>query len=90
LLSSFQGGVCGESSCFKITNVDGSGKDGAEILYASLLLFLCAQNLFFFSEHMPKHASLYIRRSRQEDGSIRGVARLQKVQRKQEAKTLQG
>jgi len=27
-----QGGVCGDSSCFKISNVDGLGKDGAEIM----------------------------------------------------------
>ena len=37
LLSSLQGSVCGESSCFRISNVvDNLGKGGAEILYVAL------------------------------------------------------
>jgi hypothetical protein len=35
---------------------------------------------------MPKHASLYFRRSRQEDGSIHGVAGLQKEKKEEETK----
>jgi hypothetical protein len=42
--------------------------------------------IFFFLEHMPKHASLYIRRSRREDGSIQGLAELQKKFREKKMK----
>lgn len=44
LLSLLQG-ACGDASCFMISNVDGSSKGGAEILYASLPSFMCTESL---------------------------------------------
>lgn len=51
--SLIQGGVCGGSSCFRISNADGSRRNGAEILYASTALLcvcVCLLPSFFYLE----------------------------------------
>ncbi|KAM0840156.1 hypothetical protein ACQ4PT_059795 [Festuca glaucescens] len=46
-----KGGVCGESSCFKISNVDGSGKDGAELLIQGTTAVELASGLHWYLKY---------------------------------------
>ncbi|CAM0873248.1 unnamed protein product [Alopecurus aequalis] len=46
-----KGGVCGESSCFRISNVDGSGKDGAEILIQGTTAVELASGLHWYLKY---------------------------------------
>uniref|UniRef100_A0A0D9VU66 Alpha-N-acetylglucosaminidase C-terminal domain-containing protein n=1 Tax=Leersia perrieri TaxID=77586 RepID=A0A0D9VU66_9ORYZ len=46
-----KGGVCGGSSCFRISNVDGSGKNGAEILIQGTTAVELASGLHWYLKY---------------------------------------